>query len=360
MNETAFFNLLENLRLSRAGRHNESWKQSDPNLLWFRDYLQHIDPETSKNLHPSGQSPLSQTIRAWKFYFKSDYEAATKAFQRLATGTNTWTKIWAMIGVGKCLTDCLQFRSASQWLVMAAASSRHSEHLDLMGQAYGALGEVLLRAGCPSPALEAFHLDEQLLPSGNRYKGRVACYKAHAYSRIKGAEDVALFGYQMAAHIPGEATDHYVLGGLALLSLTSGRDYLLKEALLAIKNPKPHSGTGWVKTAQAYKQFKNHADITELLKDAYDSFPKIHHLERRWLKHFSRALGVRIGDEPEESHRFIFPVEDALNHPDYKLITDFDTSFIDDIKLQNHNTDGDLFCDDNIDQCWKQREVFMP
>jgi|GEM_PF-3558678 hypothetical protein len=359
MNEEQFFTTLEKLRLSQAGKGVRQSLNTDPEPLWLQDLLAYSSPLTPKNWKPVGETAISKLILAWKSYFNADYAAGARTFLKFTQEPNSWTRAWAIIGLAKCLTDSLQFKNAADWLLIACAIGRRSEHKDLMARAFGAIGEVLLRSGLPQRALDAFLFDEQLLPYGDRYKGRVMCYKAHAYSRISGAVDTANYAYQLAAHIPGEKTSGYALGGLALLGVNSGRKQLLKEATAGPIEPGKHPGAGWITTAQAYQKFQDGENPREYLKSAYDSFPEVHRLERRWLISFSIALGYPLHEVPGDALNLSLDVPGPADHRDCRHITRFEESFVHG-ELIDYMIDDDLFSSNDHSTCWKQREVFMP
>ncbi|MFO0695996.1 MAG: hypothetical protein U0230_20705 [Polyangiales bacterium] len=123
------------------------------------------------------------------------------------------------LAVGKLASDAGDLESARAWLLSALYAGRRSADDELVAAAYGALGEVLYLGGRPSAAIDAFSLDQALLPRGSGERERLVTYRAHAF-RASGQLEVARSLYHEArtlASLRGARPD-WALRGLVWCS----------------------------------------------------------------------------------------------------------------------------------------------
>lgn len=218
-------------------------------------------------------------VQGWQHYYRAEYSAAKDDFLRQEG--RGWLKAWAELGVAKVASDCGKWPLGLLWCAQAWRTAAVDEHLDLLSEIAGARGEILLRAGRPAAAAASFAEDLGLLTPGNRYRGRVRCYLAHAWSRM-GSEGkkAAKLAYRIAAHSSGESgTMSFAMAGLAILAARSKLPELLSE-------PVASDLTGlsafWVHVSQA--RLSTIPEEAESLKRrALDLLPPVYHAERWWL-----------------------------------------------------------------------------
>lgn len=249
-------------------------------------------------------------IRGWQMYYKGDYRAALQEFETGSSqSSDGWLRGWCQLGIAKVASDSGWWRVALDWCAVAWRESSKSEHLDLMAQIAGARGEILLRAGRPIAAASAFAEDQALLGPGNRYRGRLRCYQAHAWSR-SGSNGVkaAILAYRLAMHSVGEdITSAYAAAGLALLAARMNDCGRLQSVQAGAFEGMPGF---WVLVAAA--RLATCSDSRkELLRRAADTLPREYFAEQWWLAGWSLALGCQVSNPPRLTDCFPTNVPEA-------------------------------------------------
>ena len=269
MSET-WDSILTAWRLAEAGRWEEALAMCEPG-----SQLVEVIGFRSRSTIVS-KLPV---IEGWSAYYQADYRAAREHFIRQDGGG--WLKAWAELGLAKVASDCGRWQAGLLWCARAWRTAADGEHLDLLAEISGARGEILLRAGRTGDASAGFTEDLGLLTPGSRYRGRVRCYQAHAWSRM-GPDGVtaAKLAYRISAHSPGEsATNSFAIAGLALLAARVQDAASLSEAARF-----PQSGLAgfWIAVAQARLAQTREAS-QQFQHEALSLLPDYYFAERWWL-----------------------------------------------------------------------------
>ncbi len=312
---------------------------------------------------------MAGVLRGWKSYYRAEYAEAAGHFRKALESERPWIRAWAAIGMAKAATDTGFLKSASEWCILASALARHYEMGEHHSAAAGALGEVLLRGFYNAEALAAFDMDLALLPVGAYYRGRILCYRAHAYSRLgpecRCAAEVA---YRLAVHTPAERTDAYALAGVCLMAVEYGDVEFFNDSLQRLESvPSPELSPahawGRVCKARMVQLDKCGGNLDSLCRAAYNTFPPEYHFERIWTLKWSGSLGIQIAPEqmPESSDdktRFNPEIPSATGYPDWGLVTAFDLAGAEcdllDTGFTAHNW-GEA-----TQEIWQERRRFMP
>ena len=293
-------------------------------------------------------------VFGWQSYNKGDYQNALDAFLiACANNDDGWLKAWAQLGVAKVASDSGWWRVAMDWCAVAWLTSSKYEHLDLMAQIAGARGEILLRAGRPIEAASAFAEDQSLLGPGNRYRGRLRCYQAHAWSRSgRNGQKAAILAYRLAMHSVGEdITSDYAAAGLALLAARNN-----DPSRLPPNQSNPITGLPgfWITVAKA-RLAGDKACLATLLERAGEILPREYFAEHWWLAGWSRALGSPLFSFPILSDCFPTEVPQAAVG-EFTLVE----SPVAGHELCNAVWWGESPSVDDADAWWAIRDSFMP
>ena len=295
MNEESVLLALTGLRLSGAGRHEEALGWLPREVPGLRAYI----AQMAKIAEEAPPGPLGDLVKSWRAYYRAEYANAYRLFYAARGSDVPWVRSSALLGIGKVCTDLGFLARAALWCQRASAVAREFEHDDLVAAAQGARGEALLRAGCPRLALESFTLDLGLLPAGDRFRGRVSCYQAHAYRRL-GAYSAAKLGYRISAQLPGEGTAPYAYAGLASLGADTGDKGLVEEAVRYAEHLQRtvavHVSLAWIYLARAWQGREEPDVFASWLHKARVALPREYVFEHRWLSQWL----VVIGEQPAE------------------------------------------------------------
>jgi len=255
-------------------------------------------------LRTPGVDPIHPLFQAWERYSKAQYgESATIAFKLLRSTDSPFLEAHASLVLAKVCSDCGYFESAANYASFCMNLSRKHEMTELMASASGTLGEVYLRAGNPLLALEMFELDDALLPVGSKWKGRVLCYKAHAYSRLH-AHQAARLAYRDAEFRPGENSRLYVLAGLVLHAVDHSDpeplwfDRLFRELEEFSTDQKAQNALpmGWLYWAKAYycEQQSQHRQACDFLARSATVFSPYYALEISFVVAWATVSELKI------------------------------------------------------------------
>ena len=296
MNEESVLRALTGLRLSVAGRSKEALEWLPREVPGLRSYIAQIAkmPES----HPPG--PIGDLVRGWGAYYRAEYARAYSLFSGARANDIPLVRASALLGMGKVCTDLGFLARAAWWCQLASAVAREFEHDDLVAAAQGARGEALLRAGCPRLALEAFTLDLGLLPAGDKFRGRVSCYQAHAYRRL-GAYSAAKLGYRISAQLPGEGTAPYAYAGLASLGADTSDKGLVEEAVRFAEHLQQtvavHVSLAWIYLARAWQERQDRQALAGWLEKARIGLPREYVFEHRWLAQWLVVIGEQHAEK---------------------------------------------------------------
>jgi len=264
------------------------------------------DPELLEVLFLRKGQPAAEAgsvVLGWQSYYRGRYREALKAFlEGTEEQEDGWLKAWSQLGVAKVASDSGWWVAALDWCALSWLTASRNEHLDLMAQAAGARGEVLLRAGRPVDAAASFAEDIALLGPGNRYAGRVRCYEAHAWSRLGNTgEKAATLAYRLAMHSVGEGvTAAYAAAGLALMAARSGDSSRLQSVE---RNGLQGMPKFWTLVAKA-RCASGVEVLSATLSEAVETLPPEYFAEHWWFAGWSRALGAPTFASPVLENHF--------------------------------------------------------
>lgn len=161
-------------------------------------------------LPPSGVPKAVQSIaRAWAAYDSGRWDEAMLGFEQAWRALLPWWRegeactelAEVSLGLGCTYLRVGRLACSHGWLLLALREARAARDEWVSVKAYGALGECLLRGGCPTLAFHAFSSSYHLLPPGSGQRARQLTYLGAALSRlgqISRACAALTLGLQMA------------------------------------------------------------------------------------------------------------------------------------------------------------------
>lgn len=356
MNEEDVLRGLTGLRLAVAGRHEEALHWLPGNMAGLRSMV----AQWARTPAATPPGIIGDLVRGWIAYYRAEYAKAYASFSEAQSADIPWVLAWALLGKGKVCTDLGYFAHATSWCRKASAVARRFEHDDVVAAAQGARGEALLRAGCPRFALEAFTLDLGLLPAGDRFRGRVMCYQAHAYRRL-GAYSAAKLAYRISAQLPGENTAPYAYAGLAGLGAETEDAGLVEEAVRyaeRFQQAMPtHVCVAWVYLARAWMERSRRTAFASWLERSRRALPPEFIFEHRWLENWL----PHIGERPPKKSRISVDIERFVPEGRDVCPARSDWIFDDDPPDEELFNSGfqSLQWGVNLEELWQQRLHFM-
>lgn len=152
---------------------------------WLAARLKHDWPLAAVAEWPS---IMADQWHGWQAYYRGEYDVAADYF------TSAWYSVDAgvndlgfrrdvILGLGKVYTRTGHWQAARGWLILYLAESRQQVELFSVTQGYGALGELLLRAGHAQEALACLNTAFHILPQGSGQQSRQLNYLASALIR---------------------------------------------------------------------------------------------------------------------------------------------------------------------------------
>lgn len=174
-----------------------SWleQSADPCLsLWLKATLKQVGTAEEYAQLPAEQAACWQ---GWRAYYAGNYQCAWQHFQQgwqciqhhSAAVYGTALPVDLALGFGKVFTRTGHWHTARLWLLHALELARTGDRLFDCVRGYGALGELLLRAGYPQQALFCLGTAHQLLPPGAGERSRQWNYLASALLRLQTERD---------------------------------------------------------------------------------------------------------------------------------------------------------------------------
>jgi tetratricopeptide (TPR) repeat protein len=199
---------------------------------WLAAKLKHKWPLSSVNQWPP---VMAQQWHGWQAYYQGSYAQSaqhfTRAWDLVAQGEAELGFISDIaLGLGKVYTRTGHWQAARRWLIYCLSEARCQNNLFNVTQGYGALGELLLRAGHPQEALACFNTAFHVLPTGSGQQSKQLNYLSSALIRNNAwlrAESLIKTSIQNAKDMAGregasqEASDsiHHALARLQFLEL---------------------------------------------------------------------------------------------------------------------------------------------
>lgn len=220
-------------QLSRQWLQNEAG--SDPDFAdWLAVRLRVLRPAPRmEHMAPH----LRQRLQGWHLYYQGDYHLAAGQFELAWPEVRTrhhdsHDAVDLALGFGKVYTRSGHWSHAREWILHSLALARERHQLFAVTEGYGALGELLLRAGHAQAAQACMTSAYQLLPPGSGQQAKQLNYLASALMRNGAwlrAESHLMTALHMA-HDQGDADSvWHALARLQFLQLqgdVGGRDVL--------------------------------------------------------------------------------------------------------------------------------------
>ncbi|WP_298236497.1 hypothetical protein [uncultured Azohydromonas sp.] len=237
---------------------------------------------------PAGVKALWQ---GWLQYDAAEFPAAQSLFlQAWEAVAKPGETVWcteaanAALGLGKTHTRSGHWSSARGWLLHAAAVARCIGDESLCFKAYGALGELLLRAGQASHGFSCLDMAYHLLPAGSGQRARQLNYMGSALRRLGEplrAESALMMSFHMARDQGDVASQWHALARLQFVALDAqspvDKTMRLQESL-SLDQAAPAVARGFWQLGLARARFQMKPDGAELatvgeqLRDAMQIF----------------------------------------------------------------------------------------
>ncbi len=172
---------------------------------------------------------LRQQLTGWRLYYQGDYQPAVEQFQHawqavLNDQSDNPCAIDLALGLGKVYTRSGHWGQARDWILHSLALARAQHRLFAVTEGYGALGELLLRAGHAKAAQACMSSAYQLLPPGSGQQAKQLNYLASTLMRNGAslrAESLLMTALHMA-HDQGDSDSvWHALARLQFLQLQS-------------------------------------------------------------------------------------------------------------------------------------------
>ena len=172
---------------------------------------------------------LRQQLTGWHLYYQGSYQQAAEQFQLAWQAVpneqpDNPGAIDLALGFGKVYTRSGHWIHARAWILHSLALARAQHRLFAVTEGYGALGELLLRAGHAKAAQACMSSAYQLLPPGSGQQAKQLNYLASTLMRNGAslrAESLLMTALHMA-HDQGDSDSvWHALARLQFLQLQS-------------------------------------------------------------------------------------------------------------------------------------------
>lgn len=311
-----------------------------------------------------GDTAFGACVRGWEAYYQARYEDAGDAFARAWRMGGPW-EAWAALGAGKVCSDLGRWDEARRWLIAALGLARRQDDFYRLAEAYGALGEVFVRAGRPRAGYECFVLDAALLPAGSGHAARLANYQAFCLSRL-GRPDLAepvLWASYYSHRESQSVSASFALASLAAMSVRLN-DFDRYQRLQAIAPPPftvvdqelPHAILAVTASFWAARQ----GDVSQAvvhLDEAHALLESRYPIERMWVESLRDAL---TGRAPNVSD---LPGHQARRAPLFEALRGCRTSVLDAhleaVPLPEQGRPFAWLETDRGDQLWQRIDAFF-
>ena len=245
---------------------------------------------------------LRQLLTGWRLYYQGDYHRAVEQFQLawpavLSGQRDSSCAIDLALGFGKVYTRSGHWSQAREWILHSLALARTQHRLFAVTEGYGALGELLLRAGHAKAAQACMSSAYQLLPPGSGQQTKQLNYLASALMRNGAnlrAESLLMTALHMA-HDQGDSDSvWHALARLQFLQLqteNSGHDVMQSMAVYLPETRTPVA-CGLLQIGLAlWRVRQGHPDEAVLcLQQALADLGPLLPLERLWAQRLHSAL----------------------------------------------------------------------
>ena len=173
--------------------------------------------------------PLSLSTKLAR---KEEHCRAIAALEGTIQEKNPWIVGNAAIRIGSSFSSLGIFAKAMEWASLAIAIGREIEDSSLLAYAFGLRGQILLRAGFPTRAFEAFSTDLAILQPGSPRRGTVLCFLAICLTAMGDPmAGPAEMGFRLAAnHSSDRALQGFAWSCLAFHGASLGKATTVEEA----------------------------------------------------------------------------------------------------------------------------------
>lgn len=201
----------------------------DPIAIWLRIYLRQ---DLTAQVEAELPDHYAEQWRGWRAYYRGDYVQASQHFML------AWDAISQLglagqadiaLGLGKVYTRTGHWEAARGWLLHSLAIGRQQNRLFDVVQGYGALGELLLRAGHPQAAYSCLSIAYHSLPPGSGQRSRQLNYLASALlhcGELLRAESLLMTSIHLAHDSHDADSVWHALARLQFLRLEDGVNHI--------------------------------------------------------------------------------------------------------------------------------------
>jgi tetratricopeptide (TPR) repeat protein len=255
--------------------------------------------------------PLSQRSAwlGWRDYYSGQFPSAANSLHDALKHLddlpeNQHLLCNAALGLGKVYTRTGHWQAARAWLLFALDTARHADRQFDILRGYGALGELLLRAGHTKAAHACISASYHLLPPGKGQQAKQLNYLATALMRSKEylrAESLLMSARFMARDSHDQTSRLHALARLQFLRWDKqGADsgHILDELSETLPaNPTPVAA-GFIHLGQALRGWQtdvssSRSTVHFALQQAGEHFGPALPMERAWVSQLQQQLDDR-------------------------------------------------------------------
>lgn len=261
-------------------------------------------------LTPAQRETLPFTHRSawlgWRDYYRGRFPAAADclhdAFVNADNSPESQHLLCATaLGLGKVYTRTGHWQAARAWLLLALNTARKADRPFDILRGYGALGELLLRAGHTKEAHACISASYHLLPPGKGQQAKQLNYLATALMRSKEhlrAESLLMSARFMARDSHDHASRLHALARLQFLRWDKqGADngHILDELSETLPDAPTPVAAGFIYLGQAFRGWQpNNASLLsttrQALQQASEYFGPELPMERAWVSQLQQQL----------------------------------------------------------------------
>lgn len=270
---------------------------------------------------------LRQQLTGWRLYYQGEYHRAAEQFQLAApmalNEPDNPCAIDLALGLGKVYTRTGHWGQSRDWILYSLALARAQYRLFAVTEGYGALGELLLRAGHPQAAQACMSSAYQLLPPGSGQQAKQLNFLASALLRNGAAlraESLLMTALHMAHDQNDADSAWHALARLQFLQLQGDGGYEVTQRLQSyLPATRTAVACGLLQIGRALWQVRQgdaaaaaHS-LDQALADLGPQLP----LERLWAQRLRCALLQQPYSPEAAGHRWadIVPVPAPTTTP---------------------------------------------
>lgn len=240
----------------------------------------------------------------WQLYYQGEYRAAAQQFLQawpsaLADREDRGPATDLALGLGKVYTRSGHWEAARSWILCSLDWARADHRLFAVTEGYGALGELLLRAGQAQAAQTCMGTAYQLLPPGAGQQAKQLNYLASALMRngaLLRSESLLMTSLHMALDQGDTDSVWHTLARLQFLQLQNPEHAQAKDITTTMAAYLPSTRTtvacGFLAIGQALLLARQglSADAIVAIQVALNDLDGRFPLERIWAQRLLCAL----------------------------------------------------------------------